>query len=141
MLTRRGLGGFTGCAICAATGLVATAASAQTSAPATTPGVTRKILSQLDGPSPGYVTIIAEATIDAGNVVARHTHPGIESGYVIEGVLELPIEGQPTRTLNVGDAFQVPVATPHAGGKASDKKIRVVSTYVVEKGKPLASPA
>jgi len=141
MVTRRGFAAFTGCAICAATGLVATAASAQTAAPATTAGVTRKILSQVDGPTPGYVTIIAEATIDAGNIVARHTHPGIESGYVIEGVLELPIEGQPTRTLNVGDSFQVPVATPHAGGKASAMKIRVVSTYVVEKGKPLASPA
>jgi len=139
MLTRRGLAGFTACAICAATGLVATAASAQT--PAATAGLTRKILSQIDGPTPGYVTLIAEVTIDAGNVVARHTHPGIETGYVIEGSIELPIEGQPTRTLKAGDAFQVPVGTPHAGGKASDTKARVLSTYVVEKGKPLASPA
>jgi len=141
MLTRRGFGGFVPCAICTATGLVATAASAQTAAPTTTAGVTRKILSQIDGPTPGYVTIIAEATIDAGNVVARHTHPGIESGYVLEGNLELPIQGQPTRSLKPGDSFQVPVATPHAGGKASDAKIRVLSTYVVEKDKPLASPA
>jgi quercetin dioxygenase-like cupin family protein len=73
--------------------------------------------------------------------VGRHTHPGIESGYVLEGSLELPIQGQPTRMLKVGDSFQVPVATPHAGGKASDAKVRVLSTYVVEKDKPLASPA
>jgi quercetin dioxygenase-like cupin family protein len=141
MQTRRAFGAFVTCAICAATGLVATAASAQTSPPATTPGLTRKILSQMDGSTPGYVTIIAEATIEAGNAVARHTHPGIESSYVLEGSLELPIEGQPTRTMKAGDSFQVPAATPHAGGKASDVKIRVLSTYVVEKDKPLASPA
>jgi hypothetical protein len=48
----------------------------QDTPPATTPGVTRKILSQTDGPTPGYVTIIVEAEIEAGVTVARHTHPG-----------------------------------------------------------------
>jgi hypothetical protein len=43
--------------------------------------------------------------------------------------------------LKPGDGFQVPVATPHAGAKNGDTKTVVVSTYVVEKGKPLASPA
>ena len=97
MLTRRGFAGVASCAICAATGLVATEVAAQNAPVATTPGVTRKILSQMDGPAPGYQTIIAEATIEPGMKVARHTHPGIESGYVIEGNLELPIEGQPAR--------------------------------------------
>jgi hypothetical protein len=43
--------------------------------------------------------------------------------------------------LKPGDGFQVPVATPHAGAKNGDIKTVVVSTYVIEKGKPLASPA
>ena len=141
MMSRRGFGGFASCAICAVTGLVATEASAQSVPLATTPGVTRKVLSQMDGPMPGYVTIIVEAQIEPGVAVARHTHPGIESGFVIEGSLELPIEGQPTLALKPGDGFQVPTGTPHAGGKPSDTKVRVSSTYVVEKGKPLASPA
>jgi quercetin dioxygenase-like cupin family protein len=141
MLTRRDFAGIASCAICAVTGFIATDASAQGTPPAATPGVTRKILSQTDGPTPGYVTIIVEAEIEAGVTVARHTHPGIESAYVIEGGLELPIEGQPTRTLKPGDGFVVPPNTPHAGGKNGDKKTRIASTYVVEKGKPLASPA
>jgi quercetin dioxygenase-like cupin family protein len=95
----------------------------------------------MDGPTPGYVTILVEAEIDPGVTVARHTHPGIESSYVLEGSLELPIAGQPTRSYGVGDSYQVPAGTPHAGGKPGDKKIRITSTYVVEKGKPLASPA
>ena len=141
MLTRRGFGGFASCALCALTGFVATEASAQGAPPAAPPGITRKVLSQTDGPVAGYVTIIAETQIEAGMTVARHTHPGVESSYLLEGTLELPVEGQPTRTLKPGDGFQIPAGVPHAGGKPSDQKTRIATTYVVEKGKPLASPA
>jgi quercetin dioxygenase-like cupin family protein len=141
MLTRRGFAGFASCAICGITAFIATEASAQGTPPAATGGVTRKILSQTDGPAPGYVTLLVEATIEAGVPVGRHTHPGIESAYVLEGGFELPIQGQPTRTLKAGDAFQIPAETPHAGGKPGDAKTRVLITYVVEKGKPLASSA
>jgi quercetin dioxygenase-like cupin family protein len=89
----------------------------------------------------GYVTLVVEVNIDAGTFVPRHTHPGIESGYVVTGNIELPIQGQPTRMLKAGDGFQVPVETPHAGVKNGPAKTVVVSTYVVEKGKPLATPA
>jgi quercetin dioxygenase-like cupin family protein len=140
MLTRRGFAGVASCALCAITGFVASDASAE-GAPPPTPGVTRKILSQLDGPAPGYVTIVAEVELEPGVMVARHTHPGIESIILVEGGLDLPIEGQPTRMLKPGDNVVVPPVTPHAGGKNGDRKTRIMSTYVVEKGKPLASPA
>jgi quercetin dioxygenase-like cupin family protein len=89
----------------------------------------------------GYTTVLVEATIEPGVIVARHTHPGIESSYVLEGGFELPVQGQPTRMIEAGDAFQIPPETPHAGGKPGNAKTRVLITYVVEKGKPLASPA
>jgi quercetin dioxygenase-like cupin family protein len=137
MLTRRG---FASCALCAITGFIATEASAQ-GAPPAAGGVTRKILSQTDGPAAGYETVLVEATIEPGVTVGRHTHPGIESAYVMEGGFELPIQGQATRNLKPGDAFQIPPNTPHAGGTAATARTRLVITYVVEKGKPLASPA
>ena len=142
MLSRRDFAGIASCALCAITGFIATDASAQGAPPpaAGTPGVNRKVLSQIDGPTPGYVTIIVEAEIEPGIFVARHTHPGVESAYILEGGLELAIEGQPTRMLKAGDVFMVPPATPHGGGKNGDKKTRITSTYIVEKGKPLASP-
>mgnify|MGYP001469420536 CR=1 FL=1 len=130
---------FASCVICAATGFAATEVSAQ-GAPAAG-GLTRKMLSQTDGPAPGYVTIIAEVEISPGAVVAPHTHPGIETGYVIEGEIELPIQGKPTQVLKAGDAFQVPTGAVHGGGKPSTGKVKVVSTFVVEKAKPLATPA
>src|ERR1700687_5813407 len=76
MLTRRGFAGFASCAICAVTGFIATDASAQAAPPAAVAGVKRKVLSQLDGPMPGYVTINMEVEIDPGVTIARHTHPG-----------------------------------------------------------------
>ena len=66
MLTRRGFTGFASCALCAITGFVATEASAQGAPAASSGGVTRKILSQTDGPAPGYVTVLVEAEIEAG---------------------------------------------------------------------------
>jgi quercetin dioxygenase-like cupin family protein len=138
MWTRRK---FTSCALCAIAGFVATEASAQGSPPAATPGVTRKILSRTDGPAPGYETLLVEATIEPGIAVGRHTHPGIESAFVLEGGFELPVQGQATRMLKAGDGFQIPPETPHAGGKPGTEKTRVLITYIVQKGKPLATPA
>lgn len=138
MLSRRG---FASCAICAITGFIATEASAQGSPPAASGGVARKVLSKIDGPSAGYETIIMEVEIDPGVAVARHTHPGVESSYVLEGGFELPIQGMETRMLKPGDAFQVPPNTPHAGGKPGTTKSKILVNYIVEKGKPLTSPA
>jgi quercetin dioxygenase-like cupin family protein len=133
MLTRRG---FAACALCAVTGFVATGAEAQ-NAPA---GLKRTIITRTDGPMEGYETIDVRVDLDAGTLVARHTHPGIESSYVVEGQLELSVDGVGTRTFNAGDGFQVPTRVPH-GGKNGDKPTVLAVTYVVEKGKPLASPA
>jgi len=143
MLTRRGFAGLVaGCAICeiTATGFIATDASAQ-QAPAATPGLNRKLLSRMDGPAAGYETITMEVEIEPNVMVGRHTHPGIEAGYVVSGEVELPVQGQPTRTIKAGDGFQIPPNMPHAGAKNGPNKVKIVSTYIVEKGKPLASPA
>jgi len=43
--------------------------------------------------------------------------------------------------LKPGDFWLIPPETPHAGGPPSTTKVKVLITYVVEKGKPLASPA
>jgi quercetin dioxygenase-like cupin family protein len=57
---------------------------------------------------PGYVTVNAEVEIEPGVFVARHTHPGIESGYLLEGGIDLAVQGQPTRTLKPGDVSRCP---------------------------------
>ena len=143
MLSRRDFATVASCALCSLTGFIATDASAQTPPPATngTPGVTRKILSQADGPTAGYTTLVVDITIEPGVFIGRHTHPGIESAYVLDGGFDLPIEGQGTVPLKPGMGVVVPANTPHAGGKNGEARSRVLATYIVEKGKPLASPA
>jgi quercetin dioxygenase-like cupin family protein len=131
MLSRRT---FAACALCAAAGFLATGVEAQT------PGFKRTLLKQTDGPVDGYTTIEMRVEIDPNATVPRHTHPGIETGYVAEGGIELTIDGQGTFKLGPGDGFQVPTGTPHGGPNGPAKTV-VISTYVVEKGKPLASPA
>ena len=139
MLTRRGFAAVASCAICELTGFIATEAFAQGAQPPS--GISRKILSQIDGPVPGYTTIMADVILEPGSKVPRHTHPGIESSYVMEGSFELPVEGQPLRVLNAGDAFQIPPETPHAGGKPTETKTRILVTYIVDKSKPVTTPA
>jgi quercetin dioxygenase-like cupin family protein len=103
------------------------------------PGVSLKVLSKTDGPVPGYETVIVEIEIGPGTTVQRHTHPGIESTYLIEGEGELSIDGQPKLSLKAGEAFQVPPGLVH-GVQIGDRKAKVCSTLVVEKGKPLVLP-
>ena len=134
MLTRRA---FAACALCAAGGFLATGAEAQ-NAPAS--GLKRTLLKQTDGPIDGYVTVEMKVEIEPGAAIARHTHPGVESGYVVEGGTYLTIDGVGALALKPGDGFQVPTRVVHGGTNGPAKTV-VVSTYVVEKGKPLASPA
>ncbi len=138
MLTRRI---FANCAICTAIGLVATGAEAQTgTAPAPTTGVQRTVLQQMDGPVEGWMTLIIRGEIPAGATVAGHTHPGIENAYILEGGGELTVQGKPPLPLKPGDTFQIAPNVPH-GLQNGAAPLRFTSTYIVEKGKPLASPA
>jgi len=103
-------------------------------------GLTRTLISRTDGPTPGYETIEMKVEAPAGTVIARHTHFGIETSYVVEGSLDLNIEGVSSKTYNKGEGFQVPTGAIH-GGKTGDKPIVLAGIYVVEKGNPLATPA
>jgi quercetin dioxygenase-like cupin family protein len=133
MLTRRN---FSVCAICAIAGFAATAVG---DAQAQTPGLKRTILQKMDFPD-SYVTITASVEINPGAAVARHTHPGIETVYVLDGDFELSVKGDPARKLKTGDSFHVLREVPHRA-RNGDKPTRLLVTYVVDKDKPLASPA
>ena len=134
MLTRRA---FAACALCAAGGFFATGVEADN---ATTPGLKRTLIKQTDGPVDGYVTVEMKVEIEPGAAVARHTHPGIELSYVVEGGVDLSVDGEETRALAPGEGFQVPPGVPHSAKNGPAKTV-LAGTYVVQKGKPLASPA
>ena len=133
MLSRRK---FAACVLCAAAGFAATAVGeANAQMPA---GIKRTILSKTEMPDGKYVALLAEVEIDAGVAVPRHTHPGVESAYCLDGSAQLSIKGQPDRMVKAGDSFQVPTETPH-NAKVGDNPLKLVVTYTVEKDKPLAT--
>jgi quercetin dioxygenase-like cupin family protein len=90
---------------------------------------------------PGRHAVVARAEFIPGGQAGKHTHPGEELGYVVEGTLELMIEGQPPKTVKAGEVFFVPAGTVHDGRNVGKGKAVVLATYIVETGKPVASPA
>ena len=108
------------------------------SAIAQQPGIKRTVVRTIDYPA-GYTTVTAVVELAPGSCSGRHTHPGIDSGYVIQGDLVLKIEGKSEQTFKAGDSFDTSPQTPHDACSTSGAKL--VDTFVVEKGKPLASPA
>jgi quercetin dioxygenase-like cupin family protein len=130
-------------AICAAFVVLActTGVVAQQTAPAAaSESIKRTPLQRFDVPGTAYETVIGIAEIAPNILIGRHTHPGPESGYIIEGGFELLIDGEPTRQLKAGDSYKVPPRTPH-DAKTGSTGAKVIATYVVEKGQPLSSPA
>jgi quercetin dioxygenase-like cupin family protein len=104
------------------------------------PGLWRTDLQQHDLSVPGRQVVQARVDIGPEAPPVRHTHPGEEIIYILEGSLEYQIEGQPPKTFNAGDALTVPAGAIHAvrnvGSNAAE-----LATYVVEKGKPLLTLA
>jgi quercetin dioxygenase-like cupin family protein len=105
-----------------------------------TPGVKRTILETHDVPGTGYQSVLGIAEVGPNVKVARHTHPGPEISYVLAGSLTLEVDGQPQRSVAAGQSIFVPAGTPH-GGSAGPAGAKILANWIVEKGKPLASPA
>jgi len=105
------------------------------------PGFKRIEVQDRDLSIPGRHAVQAKAEFDPGGAVGRHTHPGEELSIVLEGQLLLEIDGQPARTVKAGESFFIPAGTIHAGKNTGSGKAVVFATYIVEKGKPVATAA
>lgn len=88
----------------------------------------------------GHKVVMAVGEAAANADIPRHTHPGTELGYILDGSGTLNIEGEPPHELKPGDSYMVSAGKPH-DGKAGPNGLKFVGVYVVEKDKPLASPA
>jgi quercetin dioxygenase-like cupin family protein len=104
------------------------------------PGFARMLLQKGDVSVPGREAVQVRAEFDPGVAAGKHTHPGEELGYILEGTLVIEMEGKAPVTLNAGDFFFVPAGTVHDGRNVGSGKAKVLATYVVEKGKPIATP-
>ena len=115
-------------------------AGAQQIAPPPPAGLKRTVLQKFDVPAGDRETVVALVELAPNTDAARHTHPGPETGYIAEGEITLNADGQPPKLLKVGDSYYVPAGTIH-GGRSGPSGVKFVGVYIVEKGKPLATPA
>ena len=119
-------------ALIVASGLVLHVARAQQ------PGIRRIDLQRSDLSVPGREVVQVIVELDPGVTSSRHTHPGEEIVYVLEGApLEYAVEGRPPVTLEPGGVLFIPAGTIHAAKNVGSRKGAELATYIVEKGKPL----
>ena len=104
-------------------------------------GTTRTDLQRHDLTISGHEVFQARVDFAPGASFPRHTHPGEEIGYVLEGQVWLEQDGKIPVTLKAGQAFLIHPGTVHNATNTGPGTARVVATYLVEKGKPLATPA
>jgi quercetin dioxygenase-like cupin family protein len=105
------------------------------------PAFKRTVLQQVDISVPGREAVTAAVEFPPGAAAGRHTHPGEEIGYVLDGQILLEQEGKPPVTLKTGQAFFIPAGTVHNATNNGSAAARVLANYVVEKGKPMATPS
>jgi quercetin dioxygenase-like cupin family protein len=103
-------------------------------------GFKRTVLQQGDLSIGGREAVTAVAELQPGASAPRHTHPGEEIGYVLDGTVVVELEGKPAMTLGAGQTFFIPAGAVHGARNNGSAVARILATYIVEKGKPLATP-
>lgn len=103
------------------------------------PSIKRTILQRQDDPgSPKYEAIMGISEIPPGGTSGKHRHPGIEMAYILEGSVELAHDGKPPITVKAGEATMNTVGGIHTATNRGTVPVKILTVYVVEKGKPLA---
>ena len=125
-------------AIVAAAALILGAVAALHMAFAQPAGITRTDLQRHDLSVPGRETVQAVVGFAPGAAFGRHTHPGEEIIYVLEGTLEYDVAGKLV-TLKAGEVLFIPAGTIHAAKNVGSTHAAELATYVLEKGKPTLS--
>ena len=123
--------------ILAIAALVATTGLALHVAQAQQVGARRIDLQRHDLVVPGREVIQVIVELEPGTTAPRHSHPGEEIIYVLEGTWEYTLEGKPPVTLKAGDLLFIPAGAIHSARNVGSGRGRELATYIVEKGKPL----
>jgi len=84
---------------------------------------------------------VVQVRVEIGPEPIRHTHPGEEVVYVLDGSIEYQVEGKQPATLKAGDVLFIPAGAIHAAKNVGKGNAAELATYIVEKGKPLVALA
>src|SRR6516165_10166457 len=81
---------------------------------------------------PGFTTVTAIFEIAPGACAGRHTHPGLETSYLLEGEAVIKVAGQPDQKVKAGESFHIPPGAPHDACSSSAQGFKGIGAYVVE---------
>ena len=88
---------------------------------------------------PGRDIVQVLTEIPVGVSSGWHVHPGEEVGYIVAGTVQMEIAGHETLLLHAGDGFLIPPGTPHNATDLGPGTGQMLSTYLVEAGRPIAT--
>lgn len=122
--------------IIAAAALLAAMGSALHLAQAQQQGIGRTEVQRNDLGTSGREVVQVRVDFAPGVAFGKHTHPGEEVAYVLEGTLEYQIEGRAPVTLNPGEALFIPSGAAHTARNVGAGKASELATYILRKGEP-----
>lgn len=99
------------------------------------PGVKRTDLLQRELSIPGREVVQARVDFAPGASFPRHSHPGEEIAYVIEGTLEYQFDDKPPVTLKAGDTLFIPAGAVHSARNVGQTNASELATYIIERGR------
>ena len=100
----------------------------------------RTMLQTIDYPA-GHKILSVLAELEPGQCTGRHSHPGAESAYVLEGTVVVKIDGKPDLPLAAGQPLQFAPGEVHTVCNVGERRFRALAHYIVEKDKPLVTRA
>jgi quercetin dioxygenase-like cupin family protein len=110
------------------------------SAPAAASGIKRTEVYKGPVAAADHEAVLMKVELAPGGHAPRHTHPGDEVSYVTDGEIEITLEGQTPVRLKAGQGFSVPAGKIHEARNVGKTPVHLIGVYIVEKGKPLATP-
>lgn len=107
--------------------------------PDPTSGVTRTLLQDHPSPAAGWKAAQTLVEIPRHKESGRHSHPGVEVGYIIRGDVLMEFDDRSPVRLRTGDPFFIPNGVIHNARNVGTVTTMMLSTYVVDETKPLVT--
>ncbi|HEY1426933.1 MAG TPA: cupin domain-containing protein [Caulobacteraceae bacterium] len=103
-------------------------------------GIHKTTLQEIAFPAPLH-TLTVRTLVDPGVEVAPHTHSGVEMGYVVSGTAQVTVRGAAPKQIGRDGSFVIPPGAVHWVKNVGPRRLTIVSTFIVDPTKPIASPA
>jgi quercetin dioxygenase-like cupin family protein len=88
------------------------------------------------------VLTVGETTLSPGATGSKHRHPGPTFVYVLDGAVEIELEGAPAKLYRAGESFYEDARQLHISTKnvSATEPARILAYHLSHKGEKLTEP-